>query len=172
MAQWCSWIRSRKVACGLAAGWRQGLVVTLCTVPVSNCLLLTMLSMSGLTVADPAPTQMTMWLASVHQLTTAHACCNKVDDDVLHVHDAAVAALGYTMVCAPKDDKDSETGDKRPVRLSSMCAHMPACHDSAIPAPPMMTGMPNMLFSGLLSMPPSLALASTSNVSPRCAGLG
>src|SRR6266404_9575241 len=115
---------------------------------------------------------MTMWPASVHQSTTVCACCNKVDNNVLCVCDAAAAALGYTVACAPEDNKDSETGDERPVGLLSMCVCMPACHDSAVPALPMMTGMPNMLFSGLLSVPPSLALASTSNVSPRCAGLG
>ena len=110
----------------------------------------------------------------MHQLTTVHACCDEVDDDMLHVRDAAVAALGYTAVRAPKDNEDSETGDERPVpvRLSSMHACMPACRDSAVPAPPMMTGMPNMLFPGLLSAPPSLGLASTSNVSPRCTRLG
>ena len=123
-------------------------------------------------MADPAPTRMTARLASVHQSTTARACCDEVDDDVLRVRDAAAAALGYTAVHAPEDNEDSETGNERPVGLSSMYAHMPACCNSAIPAPPMMTGMPNMLFSGLLSAPPSLALASTSNVSPRRAGLG
>ncbi len=42
------------------------------------------------------------------------------------------------MARAPEDNKDSETGDERPVGLSSMRARMPACRDSAVPAPPMM----------------------------------
>src|SRR6266404_8415195 len=109
MARWCSRIGSRKAARGLAAGWRQGLVVALCTVPVSNRLLPTVLSASGLTVADPAPTRMTARPASVHQSTTARACCDEVDDDVLRVRDAAAAALGYTAARAPEDNEDSET---------------------------------------------------------------
>ena len=130
MAQWCSRIRSRKAARGLAAGWRQGLVIALCTVPVSSHLLPTVLSTSGLMVADPAPTQMTAWLASMHQSTTARACCNGVDDNVLHVCDATAAALGYTMARAPEDNEDSETGDERPVGLSSMRACPPGKHSS------------------------------------------
>src|SRR6266404_3990449 len=70
--------------------------------------------------------------------TTARACWDEAEDDVLRVRDAAAAAAldDDTAARAPDDNDDSETGDERPVGLSSVRARMPARRGSAAPAPP------------------------------------
>lgn len=102
-------------------------------------------------------------------LASARARCEAADDeaedDVLRARAAAAAAAADAAEAAPLlllplAFVTKETGERRVV-LSSVRARIPARRGNALPAPPT-TGIPNVWFSGLLSAPPSLALASAS----------
>ena len=102
-------------------------------------------------------------------LASAKARCEAADDeaedDVLRARAAAAAAAADAAEAAPLlllplAFVTKETGERRVVP-SSVRARIPARRGNALPAPPT-TGIPNVWFSGLLSAPPSLALASAS----------
>ena len=102
-------------------------------------------------------------------LASARARCEAADDeaedDVLRARAAAAAAAADAAEAAPLlllplAFVTKETGERRVV-LSSVRARIPARRGNALPAPPT-TGIPKVWFSGLLSAPPSLALASAS----------
>ena len=99
-------------------------------------------------------------------LASARARCEAADDeaedDVLRARAAAAAAAAEAapLLLLPLAFVTKETGERRVV-LSSVRARIPARRGNALPAPPT-TGIPKVWFSGLLSAPPSLALASAS----------